>query len=65
MANDIAPALLKKLQKAFAEKFNQNKKIQELYQAIQEGKATYAEVNGRSLRWERGLKYKSKVKITA
>ena len=49
MANDIAPALLKKLQKAFAEKFNQNKKIQELYQAIQEGKATYAEVNELSI----------------
>ena len=49
MANDIAPALLKKLQKAFAEKFNQNKKIQELYQAIQEGRATYAEVNELSI----------------
>lgn len=49
MANDIAPALLEKLQKAFAEKFNQNKKIQELYQAIQEGKATYAEVNELSI----------------
>ena len=49
MANDIAPALLKKLQKAFAEKFNQNKKIKELYQAIQEGKATYAEVNELSI----------------
>ncbi len=49
MANDIAPVLLEKLQKAFAEKFNQNKKIQELYQAIQEGKATYAEVNELSI----------------
>lgn len=49
MANDIAPALLKKLQKAFAEKFNQNKKIQELYQIIQEGRATYAEVNELSI----------------
>jgi len=49
MANDIAPVLLEKLQKAFAEKFNQNKKIQELYQAIQEGRATYAEVNELSI----------------
>ena len=49
MANDIAPALLEKLQKAFAEKFNQNKKIQELYQIIREGRATYAEVNELSI----------------
>ena len=49
MANDIAPALLEKLQKAFAEKFNQNKKIQELYQIIQEGRAAYAEVNELSI----------------
>lgn len=49
MANDIAPALLEKLQKAFAEKFNQNKKIQELYQIIQKGRATYAEVNELSI----------------
>ncbi len=49
MAKDIAPALLEKLRNAFNEKFNQNKKIKDLYQVIQEGKATYAEVNELSI----------------
>lgn len=49
MANDIAPALLEKLRNAFKEKFNQNKKIKDLYQVIQEGKATYREVNELSI----------------
>jgi len=49
MAKDIAPALLEKLRNAFNEKFNQNKKIKDLYQVIQEGKATYREVNELSI----------------
>ena len=49
MVKDIAPALLEKLRNAFNEKFNQNKKIKDLYQVIQEGKATYREVNELSI----------------
>ncbi len=49
MANDIAPALLEELRKAFSQKINQNKKVNEIYLAIRDGKPTYAEVNELSI----------------
>ena len=49
MANDIAPALLETLKSAFAQKVNQNKKLDEIYLVIREGNPTYAEVNELSI----------------
>lgn len=49
MAKDIAPALLEVLKEEFNKKLTQNKKIKEIYRSIQEGKATYAEVNELSI----------------
>ncbi len=49
MAKDIAPALLEKLRNAFTEKINQNKKIDEIYLVIREGKPAYSEVNELSI----------------
>ena len=49
MEKDIAPELLKKLQKSFSEKFNKNKKIDKILSTIRDGKPTYSEVNELSI----------------
>lgn len=46
---DIAPELLAKLKRAFSEKFNNNKKIDEILSTIRDGKPTYSEVNELSI----------------
>ena len=46
---DIAPELLVKLKKSFSEKFNKNKKIDEILSTIREGEPTYSEVNELSI----------------
>ena len=46
---DIAPELLVKLQKAFNEKYNNNKKISKILSTIKDGKPTYSEVNDLSI----------------
>jgi hypothetical protein len=45
MANDIAPALLETLKASFAAKYEQSKKVNTLLTVINDGKATYKEVN--------------------
>lgn len=49
MAKDIAPELLQKLQKVFREKYNNNDKIKKIYSIINEGTATYEQVNELSI----------------
>lgn len=46
---DIAPELLAKLRSAFSEKFNSNKKIDNILSTIRDGKPTYSEVNQLSI----------------
>jgi len=46
---DIAPELLAKLRRAFSEKFNNNKKIDNILSTIKEGEPTYSEVNDLSI----------------
>lgn len=46
---DIAPELLTKLQRAFSEKFNKNKKIDKILSIIRDGKPTYSDVNDLSI----------------
>lgn len=43
--NDIAPELLNKLQKAFEEAYKSNKELNDLYDLIENGLATYQEAN--------------------
>lgn len=46
---DIAPELLTRLRRAFSEKFNNNKKIDNILSTIREGEPTYSEVNDLSI----------------
>lgn len=49
MEKDIAPELLKKLQKSFNDKFNESKKIEKILSTVKGGKPTYSEVNDLSI----------------